>query len=563
MKQAVILLNPRLLSFRNKGFAKDRSIRLIIFAAIGISFWAGIFAICYRVLMYFQSVEGLGNMLAYKLLSMILLIFFSLLIFSSILTSLSNLYMSKDLTLIHSLPVPSEKIFLAKWIESTIDSSWMVVVYTIPVFISYGIVFETGPFFYMAIVLTLFPLCIIASALSSIMVLVIVIILPASRIRSVFVFLGLALLVIIYITFRLLRPERLVNPENFASLLGYLNNLSTPSYPLLPSTWAFDSLKAALTGDVSCSLFNVALSMSCAAFLIFSGILIAKAIYFKGFSKSQASMTWLFQHKKERLDKLFSFLSGPTKSFVVKEIKTFLRDQAQWSQIFLIGALIVIYIYNFSVLPIEHSPIKTVYLQNLLSFLNVALAAFVLISVTARFAFPSISIEGSAFWIVRSAPIPIRTFLRIKFFIYLFPLLILSEILIIVTNLLLNVTPFMMYLSIITLFFLTPGVVSLGIGLGAAYPDFNSENPAHTVTGFGGLVFMIISAAYIGAVIVLEAGPVYTIFMSGIRNENLSYFQLLWIIGSFFTAFLISMLAIILPIRFGEKRLVAHSFAGL
>ena len=147
MKQAVILLNPRLLSFRNKGFAKDRSVRLTIFAGIGISFWAGIFAICYRVLMYFQRVEGLGNMLAYKLLSMVLLIFFSLLIFSSILTSLSNLYMSKDLTLIHSLPVPSEKIFLAKWIESTIDSSWMVVVYTIPVFISYGIVFKAGPFF--------------------------------------------------------------------------------------------------------------------------------------------------------------------------------------------------------------------------------------------------------------------------------------------------------------------------------------------------------------------------------------------------------------------------------
>lgn len=555
MKQAVILLNPRLLSFRNKGFEKDRSIRLIIFAGIGISFWAGIFAVCYRVLMYFQRVEGIGNILAYKLLSMILLIFFSLLIFSSILTSLANLYMSKDLTLIHSLPVASEKIFLAKWIESTIDSSWMVVVYTIPVFISYGIVFKAGPFFYIDIVLTLFPLCIIASALSSIMVLVIVIILPASRIRSIFVFLGLALLVIIYMTFRLLRPERLVNPENFASLLSYLNNLSAPSYPLLPSTWAFDSLKAALIGDVSCSLFNVALSMSCAAFLIFSSILIAKAIYFKGFSKSQASMVRLFQHKKERLDKLFSFLSGPTKSFVVKEIKTFLRDQAQWSQIFLIGALIVIYIYNFSVLPIEQSPIKTVYLQNLLSFLNVALAAFVLISVTARFAFPSISIEGSSFWIVRSAPISIRTFLRIKFFIYLFPLLILSEILIVVTNLLLNVTPFMMYLSITTLFCLTPGVVSLGIGLGAAYPDFNSENPAHTVTGFGGLVFMIISAAYIGAVIVLEAGPVYTIFMSGIRNENLSYFQLLWIIGSFFTAFLISMLAIILPIRFGEKKL--------
>jgi len=303
----------------------------------------------------------------------------------------------------------------------------------------------------------------------------------------------------------------------------------------------------------------VALSISCAVFLVFLSILIARAVYFKGFSKSQASTGLLFHRKSDKLDRLFSFLSGPAKPFVVKEIKTFLRDQSQWSQIFLIGALIVIYTYNFSVLPIEQSPIKTVYLQNLLSFLNVALAAFVLISITARFAFSSISIEGSSFWIVRSAPIPIGTFLWIKFFIYLFPLLILSEILIVVTNLLLNVTPFMMYLSITTLFFLTPGVVSLGIGLGAAYPDFNSENPAHTVTGFGGLIFMIMSAAYIGAVIVIEAGPVYTIFMSGVRNEALSYFQLLWIIGSFFTAFTISVLAIILPMRFGEKRLRSFS----
>lgn len=556
MKQAIILLTPRLLSFKNKGFAKDRSIKFILFAGIGLSFWAGIFAICYRVLMYFQRVEDLGNILVCKLLSMVLLIFFSLLIFSSILTSLSNLYLSRDLALVHSLPVPSEKIFFAKWIESTVDSSWMVVVYTIPVFISYGIVFKAGPFFYADITLTLFLLCIIASALSSIVVLLAVFILPASRIRSIFVFLGLALLIIIYMIFRLLQPERLVNPENFATLLIYLNNLSAPSSPLLPSTWAFDSLKAALAGDVSRALFNTSLSISCAGFLIFLSILIARAVYFKGFSKSQVSMGLLFHRKSDKLDRLFSFLSGPAKSFVVKEIKTFLRDQAQWSQIFLIGALIVIYTYNFSVLPIEQSPIKTVYLQNLLSFLNVALAAFVLISITARFAFPSISIEGSSFWIVRSAPIPIRTFLWIKFFIYLFPLLILSEILIVVTNFLLNVTPFMMYLSIITLFFLTPGVVSLGIGLGAAYPDFNSENPAHAVTGFGGLVFMIMSAAYIGAVIILEAGPVYTIFMSGIRNENLSYFQLLWITGSFFTAFVISILAIILPMRFGEKRLI-------
>jgi len=38
-----------------------------------------------------------------------------------------------------------------------------------------------------------------------------------------------------------------------------------------------------------------------------------------------------------------------------------------------------------------------------------------------------------------------------------------------------------MILSIVTIFFLVPGIVAMGIGLGAAYPDFKAENPTQTV----------------------------------------------------------------------------------
>ncbi|NVL90512.1 MAG: hypothetical protein HWN69_05875 [Desulfobacterales bacterium] len=556
MRQVVSLLRPRLWSFKNRGHAKKGGIRFFVFGGIGLFFWTGIFAVSYRVLVYFQRVEDIGDILAYKLLSMVLLTFFSLLIFSSILTALSKLYLSRDLSLVHSLPVPREKIFLAKWIESTLDSSWMVIVYTIPVFISYAIVYESGLFFYANIALALFPLCIIASALSALVVLAAVVILPASRIRSIFVFLGFAVFIILYVAFRLLRPERLVNPEACSSVLVYLRSLSAPASPLLPSTWAFDSLKAALSGDVRNSLFHAALSWSGAVFLAFVAVWAAKAVYFRGFSKTQAALARPFQTQSKGLNIFFSFLPGPARAVAIKEIKTFWRDQTQWSQIFLVGALIVIYIYNFSVLPLEKSPIQTAYLQNLLSFLNMALAAFVLTAVTARFAFPAVSIEGNSFWIVRSGPISIRAFLWIKLFIYLVPLLILSEILIVATNLLLHVTPLMMYLSVITVFLLTPGVVAMGIGLGAAYPDFTSENPAQSVTSFGGLMFMILSATYIGTVTILEAGPVYTVFMAGIRGHGLSYLQWAWVVGSFSVAFLLSILAIVLPMRFGRKRLL-------
>lgn len=144
MMKILALIKPRVLSFRNSGGENGKRGRLALFGAIGSIFWIGIFAVTYRVLSYFQGVKGFGDILAYKLLSMVILTFFSLLVFSAILTILSKLYLSKDLMLVHSLPVSAETIFMARWIESTADSAWMVVIYTIPVFLSYGIVYEAG-----------------------------------------------------------------------------------------------------------------------------------------------------------------------------------------------------------------------------------------------------------------------------------------------------------------------------------------------------------------------------------------------------------------------------------
>ena len=126
----------------------------------------------------------------------------------------------------------------------------------------------------------------------------------------------------------------------------------------------------------------------------------------------------------------------------------------------LIAALIVIYLYNFSVLPLGESQTRTIYLQNIFSFLNMGLASFVLTAIAARFVYPAVSFEGEAFWIVRAAPISLRTFLWVKFIVYGFPLLILAEILIVSSNILLQVKPFMMILSVVTVLLTTPGVVS-------------------------------------------------------------------------------------------------------
>ncbi len=66
---------------------------------------------------------------------------------------------------------------------------------------------------------------------------------------------------------------------------------------------------------------------------------------------------------------------------------------------------------------------------------------------------------------------------------------------------------------------------------------------------------MLLSTIVIGWVIVLEARPVYRIFMAEAKGWTLTMGDKVWITVSFALAFTTSILAIILPMRFGEKEL--------
>jgi ABC-2 type transport system permease protein len=551
-----LLLKPRTLPLLRRRWPRSGrgGGRLIVLGIVGTLFWWGLFGISWRVLRYFKGIEDIGDLLAYKLLSMILVVSFALLLFSGILTALARLFLSRDLSLVHSLPVAHHRIFIARWIDSTADSSWMVIVFTLPVFLAYGMAFNAGAAFYAGTLLAMVLLAVIASALSALVVMAGVMIVPATRMRSVVLLMGVLLFVVLYLAIRLMRPEQLVDPEVFDSVLVYISSLQAPAAPFLPSTWAGDSIQAALAGTLATSSLHLALSASFAVFAFCLAVITADAIYFKGFSKAQTAAAAVIRRRGVS-ERIFRFFPRPVRAFAVKEVKTFLRDQTQWTQLFLIAALLVIYIYNFDALPLEKSPIQTVYLQNVFAFLNMGLALLVLTAVAARFAYPAVSLEKEAFWLVKSSPLSIRSFLLIKFFIYYLPLLALTETLIVGTNLLLKVTPFMMALSTATVFFLVPGIVAMGIGLGAAFPDFKAENPAQTASSFGGLVFMLTCAAYVAGVILLQVGPVYRLFMADLHGRPLSAGVWLWIASAFGAAFILSLLAIILPLRFGERRL--------
>jgi len=557
----LILLHPRYHAVKNRltRLKKGDGLKTAVLALLGVAFWAFMFIVSYRVLSYFRTVEGLGDLLALRLLSMVLLTFFSILVFSNVVTSLSTFYLSGELDILHSSPVRIESIYRAKFIETLIDSSWMTLIYGLPVFIAYGAVFKAGPSYFAVLLLTIVPFLIIPAAIGIIVTMLLVSAFPARRARDVLVLLGLLFFVVLYILFRMLRPEQLVDPDAFPTLVQYLTAMRGPVSPLFPSSWASDALAPLLKKNAGDALFFLLMLWSTAL----AGIVIAEwvcgMIYYAGWSRSQEGKR--AKLSRSRSADLFFHLAvlpfrGTMRAIVLKDIKLFFRDASQWSQLFLLLALTVVYIYSFKLLPLERSPLPTIYIQNLISFLNLGMVGFVTSAVAVRFVFPAVSLEGESFWIVRSSPLPLKDFLWAKFWSSVLPLLVLSEVLIVLSNLLLKVSGVMMIIGVSTVFLMTFGIAALGVGMGAAFPRFRYENVAQIPTGFGGIAYMIVTLLFIGAVITLEAWPVYRIFLAQSLGAGMGPAKWAWIVFTFLLVVALIVLAVILPMKIGLKRLL-------
>jgi ABC-2 type transport system permease protein len=267
------------------------------------------------------------------------------------------------------------------------------------------------------------------------------------------------------------------------------------------------------------SIFFFALLASYALFLPLVTSWVSGAVYLDGWSKAQESRQG--RHKLAWLDNTLEWMTWPfpefTRAIMLKDIRTFLRDTTQWSQLFLLGALIVVYLYNFKVLPLDRSPMPAGTIRTLVSFANLGLAGFVLSAIAIRFAFPAVSLEGKAFWILQTSPISLRSLLWSKFWLNFVPLLVLGEVLVFLSNLLLRVPSWMMILSLITIFLMTIGIAAIGVGIGAMYPKFDFDNAAEIPTSFGGAVCMMASIAFVGVMVMIEAWPIYQLTLASLR----------------------------------------------
>ena len=550
-----LLLLPKWLTARTRALANERgrTARFSMLAVVGLGFWAFIFTLLYKLLVYFRNVPDLGPFLAGKLLGLILIGFFSLLLLSSVITALSSFFLARDLDLLVAAPVDWLTLYGAKLLETGVNASWMVVLMAVPMFSAFGVAYHGGPLFPLVVLGVFLPFLMVPAVIGSAVTLLLVNIFPARRTRDILSVIAVLAAGGIVLLFRIVRPERLARPEGFRSLVEFVTILRTPTSPFLPSEWVQKVILGWLNHRPDFLPLYLLWSTAAASFVM--GALLHRGLYPTGFSKAQESaQRWARSGAAGRLGhRLLSPLGILRRELVLKELRLFFRDTTQWSQLILLAVLVVVYVFNIKYLPLKGEGI-TFFLVNVIPFLNLVLAGFVLASIAARFIFPSVSLEGRTLWLLRSSPMPVEDLLWAKFWVGTTPLLLLALGIVGVTNTLLQVSDFMFAVSVLTITFMTLALCGMALGYGTLFPQFETENAAQIPTSFGGLVYMISSVGLIAGVIVLEARPVYSYLSAHFYGTPTDPWEM--VVG-FGLAMALCVAATLVPIGIARRRLEA------
>jgi ABC-2 type transport system permease protein len=550
------LLLPTVWASRNRARRRERGdlLRALMFGGIGLLVAAALFAGSFWLAWQLADFAELGDYLLRAGLSWLFLTFLSFLAFSGVVTALSTFFLSDDLRLLLAAPIAPRRLFHARFVRTLALSSWMVVVFLAPLLLGVGIARCAPLSFYAMAALTILPFSIIPVALGTAATLLLVNVFPARRARDILMLMGLLFAATIVMLLRYIQPERLMRVESLPDITGFFATLQSPITPLLPSFWAGETLFASLHGGRDLLHFGALWTTAVSLMLL---VRVAhERWHFTGFSNAQEARKARFTklHSVDRLARLLP-LSIVRRHLLMKDAKVFLRDVSQWSQLLLLLALVLVYLYNFRVLDLDRIPYMSGVIKNVYAFENLAMAGLVMASVAVRFVFQGDSAEGPAFWIIRTAPISIRDFLWSKFWIGLVPVLALSEGLTVAANHLLGVDPFLKAVSAVAIVFMSFALVGLATGLGARYPRFSADNPSQVAGSFGGIAFMVMAVLFVLVMIGLLGWPSSVYLFNQVRHIPLTSAQRAGIYSCFLGAAAVSVATCWIGMRSGVRAL--------
>ncbi|MBE0434103.1 hypothetical protein IBX73_11655, partial [candidate division WOR-3 bacterium] len=521
-------------------------IRILSFVFVITCFIFGAYYIFFRVFGYLTTVDVIGPVLLDRVIEMVFFVFFIMLLFSNVITSLSTFYHNRELDFLFSLPVPPTSIYLTKLVENCLYASWATLTIALPLIVAYGVTTRAPVHYYPVLVASLLIYLVIPAAVASTLIALVLRAFPRLGTREV-IFLCLGLILgLTYLYIRINNPGllKIFETENERTLLLFAAQLTTVGGIYVPSTW-ISSILRGFSNPSSGIAFNFLLLF----FVNLSSLLVAYLV-----ARTCYARSWLSsgEHtgKKNRLRSILFRPRRPAgKTVFYKDLLIFVREPMQWVQLSVFLILLVVYILSLRKTPIYFTfPLW----RTIVAFANFAYISFVLATLGVRFIFPTVSLERAGMWLIGSSPLSFRKVLTIKYVFSLLTAVVIIEVLLISANFFIRVDRGLYLLLPAIGLFVAAALVSINLGLGSRFPNFHDDNPSRIAAGSGGIISALVSIAYVGIVILVLATPAYNHLSNTYMNRPVNHF----LVYTGFTLFLlISVFTIIMPLRIGIRSL--------
>lgn len=439
-----------------------------------------------------------------------------MLIISTGIIMYSGMYRSDEATFLLTTPVRPQRVFLHKFLQGMLFSSWGFLLLGSPMLVAYGFVVHAPWHYYLLLLPFMGSFVCIPGAIGAIACMLVVRFLPTNRVHVLVLsaVLALAFGAAVAWSFVGAQSHELLTPDWF---LEMLSRLRTSENRLLPSWWLSSGLleaarsgwhDAAARAALTESVMFLAVMISNALVLHQIAVWMAGKVYRAGYSALCAEHSVRRKRRQAWIDRIFSMFFEPfgtrLRLLMIKDLRLFRRDPVQWSQFLIFFGLLALYFLNTRRLSYDVNYVTWV---NIISFLNLAVVGLILSTFTTRFIFPMISLEGRRFWILGRLPVRRDMILWSKFLFAALGSLVPCMTLIVLSDLMLGVSQVVIWVHMLACMLLCSGLSGIAVGLGAKMPNLREDSPARIAAGFGGTLNLVLSAAYIVALVVITTVP--------------------------------------------------------
>ncbi len=478
--------------------------------------WSALLGLVYllasRGIRFIYDTAGLGPFLMSRLWFLFLFIVVIMLVVSQMTSAYSTMIRSPETRAWMLMPVSARTLCRIKWVESSVYSAWAVTVLVLPICLAYLVVAQKPLWIvgYVAVGL-LVPLIGIVTALSTMLLLLWLRWVGRFVIRRELI--PLAFVLACGATFWALGERHREGEQEiwFLALQEMLPRMRIAMAAWLPSSWVATALDAELSGRTIEGALYAGLLWStllvCWRLLdhLAAGILLPvlrQHAHPAGLSGSFPHGSSGSQGTAQGAVLPAGLMGGvwrhPWVAALVKDILLVARDPMQWSQAVMFFGLLGAYFSNIHrVAQLSVEPSWRVGVASL----NLACTLLVLGSLSVRFIFPQMSLEGRNLWLLRMAPGGMRQLLFAKWCLYAAIAVVIIEGLLWISAGRLGVPLAIRWWLAVVGFIAALTIVSLSVGLGAVWIDPHAQDAARVVSSSNGALVLVLMLAYVGCVV--------------------------------------------------------------